>query len=343
MGGRLGSLTSILCPRRDDKVKFKEVASTTERLFGEVIVAVTILSGERVELPVMSAHAPFQELKDAVKQQWGMPLVAQRFILAGKLLDADDGMEVGEALAGASEVQTADDSEALEELQDPSAPAASSQPIVVELSVVRAVLPAEVQMRLDRILLQATARGEHERMKEALGEGARVNWIAATSSDPPRSCPEPLMMAFSAGDEVASRILHEAGAIEPDMLPKTSSLGQAFRKSDLLDVVRHLARGSSPNTRLHLGEGIRDTAHGTPLHACCAMHKLEGAAAVVELLCRLGADPDSRDAEGDSPLAHARYFGADEVYDVLKANGAQVQGPYYSTVHIAGRRLLGWR
>jgi len=283
-------------------------------------------------------------LKVAVKQQWGMPFVAQRFILDGTLLVADDSTEVGVALAP---VRDSD----CEEATLTSSTTRTAEPHVVELSVVRAVLPPEVQLQIDRMLLIATASGDHEAMAGALAEGASVNCVAAhvdaaspmKKAELMRSLPDPLLIALAARDEAAAMILRDAGATEPDTQPKMATLGQAFRKADLSDVARHLVHGASPNLRLHLGEGIRDTAHGTPLHACCAMHHLDGAAAIAALLCRLGADAAARDAEGDSPLAHARYFGANEVYDVLKANGAQVQGPYYSTVHIAGRRLLGWR
>mmetsp|Transcript_7643 Transcript_7643/g.27995 ORF Transcript_7643/g.27995 Transcript_7643/m.27995 type:complete len:97 (-) Transcript_7643:268-558(-) len=67
------------------------------------------------------------------------------------------------------------------------------------------------------------------------------------------------------------------------------------------------------------------------------------AAAVVALLCRLRADLDAKDAEGDSPLSHARYFGAEAIYEVLERQGAKLEGPYYSSLHVAGRRFLGWR
>merc|ERR1712187_461354 len=127
------------------------------------------------------------------------------------------------------------------------------------------------------------------------------------------------------------------------MKPSNGSLNRAFQRHDLPDVVRLLAKGANPNIQLARGEGIRDTNTGTPLHACCALHGLQGATAVVELLCRLGAGTSSPDTEGDSPLAHARYFGASEIYMALEDRGAKLQGPYYTAIHIAGRRFLGWR
>merc|ERR1712232_197959 len=113
------------------------------------------------------------------------------------------------------------------------------------------------------------------------------------------------------------------------------------RRTDLTDVVRFLARGADPNTRLRRGEGVRDTGCGVPLHACCAMHQIPGVVPVVELLLRLRADAGQTDEEGDSPLSHAKYFGAKNVYAILESHGAQLRGPYYSAVHRAGRTFLG--
>ena len=87
--------------------------------------------------------------------------------------------------------------------------------------------------------------------------------------------------------------------------------------------------GEDVNAWLLRGDGILDTSGGTPLHACCAQHALPGAAAVVTLLCRLRADVNAGDSEGDSPLAHARYFGAKEIEQVLRSYGAKLKGPYY--------------
>jgi len=46
-------------------------------------------------------------------------------------------------------------------------------------------------------------------------------------------------------------------------------------------------------------------------------------------LIKKGADLAAGDAEGDTPLAHARYFGAKEIYQVLEGNGAELGGPFY--------------
>merc|ERR1712217_275722 len=149
--------------------------------------------------------------------------------------------------------------------------------------------------------------------------------------------PSPLLLAIAVGDDSLVSLLQEANAEEPQLKPHSTSFAAAFRNHDLSDVVRFLARRADPNFRLRRGEGVRDTGSGTPLHALCAMHHQPGAVAVVELLLRLRADAGASDAEGDSPLAHARYFGATDIYSVLEDRGAKLQGPYYSAVHRAGR------
>lgn len=288
-----------------------------------------------MELPAMAADAPLGEVKAAVKARWGMPTASQHFVLGSKAVDAADGDTVAEALlATAAEAEVG--------LEDAA----------VELSCVRGAIPEDEQRRLDNELLRATAVGDHAAMAAALSEGARPDVPAeggakqghGRSPSTPGTVPSPLMMALAARDDEARAILLAAGAREPDMAPvHGGSLGRAFGRGDLADVVRVLARGANPNLRLQPGEGIHDTSSGTPLHACCALWQRPGAAAVAGLLCRLGADVKAPDAEGDSPLSHARYFGADEVYNVLEAFGAKLQGPYYSALHVAGRKFLGWR
>lgn len=139
----------------------------------------------------------------------------------------------------------------------------------------------------------------------------------------------PLMMAIAAGDDVLTRELRQCGAAEPSMSPVHESLAKAFAGHDLLDVCRHLAAGADVDTRLRRGEGIQATGSGTPLHACCAMHREQGSYEVAQLLIRKKADLQAGDSEGDTALAHARYFGADGLFELLQGNGAMISGPYY--------------
>lgn len=66
------------------------------------------------------------------------------------------------------------------------------------------------------------------------------------------------------------------------------------------------------------------------MHACAAMHMKPGAYEVAQLLIRKKANLAAGDSEGDSPLAHARYFRAAELFHLLQGHGAKIAGPYYS-------------
>merc|ERR1712130_1069697 len=84
--------------------------------------------------------------------------------------------------------------------------------------------------------------------------------------------------------------------------------------------------GSLPEWSIWPG---REASFGTYLHACAAMHRLPGAYETAQLLICLRADLNAGDAEGDSPLAHARYFEAHELHALFKGRGAKLEGPYY--------------
>lgn len=161
-----------------------------------------------------------------------------------------------------------------------------------------------------------------------------------SASEDERRAPTPMLIALAADNSDAIQMLQKAGAPEESLgatkgksnrrLFQRSPLAQAFANRDLAAVVRCIGQSTADiNQRLLRGEGIADTGGGTPLHACCAQHRLPGIASVVELLCRKKANVNAEDDEGDSPLAHACYFGAREVEAVLRAHGGQVRGPYY--------------
>merc|ERR1712154_96730 len=125
------------------------------------------------------------------------------------------------------------------------------------------------------------------------------------------------------------------GAAEPDMTVRCSSLATAFAEGDLVDVAKHLAAGADVNTRLFSGQGVQATNHGGPLHACCAMPRTPGAFEVAQILVRRKADLTLGDVEGDSPLAHARFFRAQALYELFEGHGASDSGPFY---RMFGRR-----
>jgi len=140
----------------------------------------------------------------------------------------------------------------------------------------------------------------------------------------------PLMMAIVAGDDDLAKDLRTLGAKEPDLTPKHQRLADAFQVRDFVDVVKHIANGADVNTRLRRGQGVQDTAEGRPLHACAALCDRPGSLEVAQLLLRKRADTSLGDSEGDNAMAHARYFGAEELYRLLEGHGAKLEGPFYS-------------
>jgi len=273
------------------------------------------MGGERTELPVFPHGATMLDLRQAVKNVWKMPLASQCFVLPdGSMVKACDAEQVSDVFQELLVASTTD---------------------IVELQLVRGALPADKQQAVDIALMVAVARGIVEDVEEAISEGADCNYSANDLT--------PLMLARAAQDDHVAKLLLQANAKDPSMKPVCGGLGEAFRRKDLADVTRFLGRGADPNTHLSRGQGIDATSSGKPLHACCALHRTAGALPVVELLLRLRADPGVRDAEGDTPLAHARYFAAPLIYEALERQGAKVEGPYYSAAHRAGRQFLGWR
>lgn len=110
---------------------------------------------------------------------------------------------------------------------------------------------------------------------------------------------------------------------------------------------------------LRRGEGVADTESGAALHALCAYapYYPGGAAALMELAVfaitstststNAASDHDLSvskaalnigDSEGDSPMAHARYFRSAVLYDVLHSAGGGVTGPFFQQFgHLGGR------
>mmetsp|Transcript_24071 Transcript_24071/g.55598 ORF Transcript_24071/g.55598 Transcript_24071/m.55598 type:complete len:367 (+) Transcript_24071:71-1171(+) len=331
------------CARRRLLTKKVSPDSSTSAAFlalREVTLAVTRPSGDRLELLPFPPSATFKALKLAVKEQLAIPCIQQQFVVGSAKIEASDTDSICRVLAGSHEVDLTAG--------------------VVELGLVRVLPPALEQDKLDKVLLMATAAGDHEQMKEALLEGASSSCCAAGSLAREACCKSteeageegvtprapvgadftPMLLAAATSDSEAIAILRSHGNQESSSLEARSRhIGIAFRYRDFADVVRFLGKGADPNTRLPRGLGVQDTNHGTLLHACCAMHTAPGAAPLMELLLRLGASLDAPDAEGDPPLAHARYFGAHELYDVLEVHGARLTGPYYTRFPLGLNRL----
>eukprot|EP00929_Paragymnodinium_shiwhaense_P048744 TRINITY_DN24606_c0_g2_i1.p1 TRINITY_DN24606_c0_g2~~TRINITY_DN24606_c0_g2_i1.p1 ORF type:complete len:342 (+),score=66.94 TRINITY_DN24606_c0_g2_i1:56-1081(+) len=273
-------------------------------------ISVTTMAGDVIALPPLPVSIRLIDLKRVIKEELHIPPCVQKLMLADKLL-------------------TDDDSATLFNVFD----LGSSKGAQVELHVVRGAL-----LELDsaqEVLLQATARGDHAAMEEMLDYGASANGR-------PELCEiTPMLLAVAADDAVATSMLREAGAEEPCMETRHACMGTAFRKLDLAGVVRFLAKGESPNRRLRRGQGITDTNHGTPLHACCVQNRLPGATALVELLLRLGAEMNAADHEGDTVLASARFYRAKDIYMVLRRRGATMAGPFYNYPGASLLRLVG--
>ncbi|CAJ1378526.1 unnamed protein product, partial [Effrenium voratum] len=263
-------------------------------LSGEVHILLRGLAGQELQLTLPSS-ARVQELREAVRQQWRIPLLMQSFIRGDDVVASAGVQPLGAAL----------------ELPEGGQ---------VELTCVGGALPEEEQAKVDGRLLYATAAGDHAGMEAALADGARARCKGHT--------PAPFFVARAAKDSKAEGLLRDAGASESDD-EDFASLRKAFAAKSLSGAVKCLARGADVNTWLRRGDGVMDTSGGTPLHACCAQHGQPGAAAVVALLLRMRADINAGDSEGDSPLAHARYFGAKEIEQLLRQHGGQLKGPYY--------------
>uniref|UniRef100_A0A7S4SFP7 Ubiquitin-like domain-containing protein n=1 Tax=Alexandrium monilatum TaxID=311494 RepID=A0A7S4SFP7_9DINO len=299
-----------------------------------VKVVVTNLAGESIVLETLPVSAPLQEVHAFVKEQWKVPPLAQQLVLGGRIVEVPPAQSVGKALGVPNGGE-------------------------VELSCVRGQLPLEEQSRLDEALMLAAARGDCPEIASLLTDGARpAGPLGRAREGAPRPqdgefatdepsdaeggrTPSPLLLALAAGHAEAAELLRGRGAPEPSLELSQWLPARAFSHGDFAEVVRLLAHNADPNIRLRRGQGIRDTSSGCPLHVCCAQHQRPGAAALAELLLQLNADPNSLDGEGDTPLAHARYFRAENVAAVLRAHGAKVQGPYYNTLFQGPRRLFG--
>jgi len=142
----------------------------------------------------------------------------------------------------------------------------------------------------------------------------------------------PLLVALAAGHQELAGDFRQLGAKEADLEPSAAGgLPEAFARKDFPDVARHLARGTDLNVRMQTRTGglALASSYGVPLHVCAALHRLPGAFETAQLLVRLRADLNAGDAEGDSPLAHARYYGAREIHALYEGSGALLLGPFY--------------
>jgi hypothetical protein len=293
---------SSLQADRDENVSSAKCAAEFNHHF---TVTLCNMAGSKVELPRLSAVCLVRDLALQARAHTGCPLCAMKLIHEGSLL-TDLSLSLMDVFGADVEV--------------------------VELIVVRRQLAEEEQAELDKQLIRCVASGADTDAKECLTEGAQVD-----PETNPCGGVTALMMSIAAGDHEMSHKLLEAGAAEPNMVTE-KTIGEAFGAQansrqngaqDWRDVARCIAQGADVNTKLVRGQGIRATSSGSPLHACCALHMCAGSAEIAHLLIRMKANLAAGDAEGDTPLAHAKYFGAHEMFDMLKDSGAQMGGPFY--------------
>lgn len=305
------------------------------------MVTVTLLSmgGEGTALKPMPVADKVWDLAMRVREVRGIPISAMKLLWEGELL-TDTTRTLGEVFGEEEEVdlmvvrrQISEEEQRELNQRLLRAVAGGQQAQVVELLKEGALPFAETPVATEGD--EAGAGGKDQEEKEIAAVGAELD--TATDAKPvvvhaePLGCfgLSPLLLALAAGDEDLVKDLRAAGAPEPEMTPKAGSMPFAFAKQDIADVVRHLAAGADVNTKLTRGQGVNGTSWGGPLHACCSMNCF-GTYELAQLLIRKKANMDMGDQEGDSPLAHARYFRNSAMQDLLQGHGAQMKGPFYS-------------
>lgn len=261
---------------------------------GLLNVTVRTMAGKHCKPGPFEGRQCVAQLKEGIRDCWGIPVSQQQLVLGTQILD-DNTAQLFSFLGDGMEH---------------------------DILCVALTRSEEEQRAFDDALLTAASAGNRAKVLDLLREEAHPNSELEG--------PGPLLLALALKDEGTATILRRFGAKEPSLEPKTESLSSAFAAGDLEDVVRHVHAGADPNTTLRRNQGIRATESGTALHACCAMNKKRGALEVAQVLLRCGADHTIGDSEGDTPLAHAKYFGARPMFEMLKDYGARVAGPYFA-------------
>jgi Ankyrin repeats (many copies) len=148
-------------------------------------------------------------------------------------------------------------------------------------------------------------------------QGAMAQAIA-----PPAAVPAPVLGAAPAPAEPAMRAAPAAKAAEhgaaqsvrredaPNAAsPPNAALFAAIRSGDAAAVQQALANGADKNAKMS----------GTPAITLCVQ---SGKLDLVQLLAAAGADVNAPDAQGTTPLAHARARGFDAIANALMGLGA---------------------
>lgn len=151
-------------------------------------------------------------------------------------------------------------------------------------------------------LTRAAADGDTEEVAHLISFGEDINKVEGGAS--------PVYCAAEAGEVSALETLLEAGA-DPDLAPKTTR-----------PVVAALEAESLPTVRVLLDAGARWPAD---LGSLLVLSVASGDADFVDLVLRVGADADSRDDSGSTPLIVAAKQGDLVSVEVLLASGADPQ------------------
>jgi hypothetical protein len=331
-----------------------------------ITISLMSMSGEATQLPPMEQNAFVRDLAVAVREELQVPIATQNLLWEGdlitdpsvKLVDIFGAVETAEVMVVRRPLTHEEKVELYVEVV--RAVAGGSVPSTKELLKEGAHVEPPVEspeeqadkpkkkfkvMDSDEERDTIDSGEEGEEPTESLDTQKRkldtfqedMHKTSGESQTIPTKLPcgsiTPLMMALAVGNDELVQLMRDSGAAEPDMKPTTNSLAEALGRmsnnEDFAEIVRHLAAGADVNTELRRGEGIRATGRGRPLHACCALKSHEGAYETAQLLITLGADMSLGDQEGDTPLAHAKYFGATEIFALYERNGAMVGGPFY--------------
>jgi len=311
-------------------------------------VEVTTMGGDQHELPPMPNDALVKDLALQIRTHTGYPIATQKLVFNGSVL-ADVTVTLQEVFGEERQVE-------LTAIQLPLEP---HEQMELNISLVRAIgCGSEAQVRellmegarvdSDCVDTEVEHAGDQQRKDERESDDDEeeeeresndssdmsVDGIFGGHPAHPTGQPRtivitPLMMAVAADYPDLANYMRSLGAEEPDMTPQSDSIVEAFTADDYADVFRHIAAGADVNGFLRRGQGVEATSRGVPLHACCAHAGCPGSYEVAQLLLRKRADTTLGDSEGDTPLAHAKYFHADQIYDLLQNNGAKIDGPFY--------------
>lgn len=308
---------------------------------GQVTVKIRALTGTLLVVGPLDGQLPLRELKAQVREEWKWPIALQRLVIGTEPIEGDDTQTIQAALGEAAMADC-------------------------EVTCVRAASTPKEQEALNEHLLRAVAACNLAEVEECLLEGADpgasfdgltallvahaayARRLLPRSSSEEESQPMQPHVFFQSAEEVLTLLQHHATSSSTeqaqDQLPVqvagdfAGGLGTALMDQNFVQAVELIATGCNLNEVIKLTPEDRQTrghifatAACGPLHMVSALHTQHKAAlAVAILLIGSGADLMLEDEEGDTPLAHARYHGAEQIYEVLKAHGARIEGPYFA-------------